>query len=424
MTAPERGNALFLFTKVFPFGSAEEYLADEIPFLVSNFSKVYIIPTEYFGPYSKERRTLPEGCELIDLNKTSATIFFSEKAKLFFLVYLSAMIRGPGTLNYLIKFRNLWGLLLHQYLQGKKLLQTFPENSAHEIYFYSYWCHNSALMLSLLKMDHKILNFVTRAHSFDLYHEAWTGTGTGFLPFKQKKFDEASAIFPVSKAGETHLKNTQKEWGSKTKCQYLGIQSLSENPWLETAKFTLVSCSSLSANKRIVKIAEILSFLNIPCRWVHFGDGPERNLIETSFSKLPENIMVELRGQTPNQEIRSFYATEPIHLFINVSEAEGIPVSMMEAISAGIPVMATSVYGNPEIANEKTGFSIPLNFRAEKVAKLITNFANDPIWQKQIRNQARAYFLNHFQAAQNYPKFIQELKKYPGNIERKDISER
>ena len=47
-------------------------------------------------------------------------------------------------------------------------------------------------------------------------------------------------------------------------------------------------------------------------------------------------------------------------LFVNMSLSEGIPVSIMEAISFGIPIIATNVGGNAEIVNDETGVLIPL----------------------------------------------------------------
>lgn len=48
-------------------------------------------------------------------------------------------------------------------------------------------------------------------------------------------------------------------------------------------------------------------------------------------------------------------------LFVNMSLSEGIPVSIMEAISFGIPIIATNVGGNAEIVNDETGVLIPVN---------------------------------------------------------------
>ena len=97
--------------------------------------------------------------------------------------------------------------------------------------------------------------------------------------------------------------------------------------------------------------------IDIPIHWVHIGDGPERVNIEALISQINNpKIKVLLLGQLPNEEVLHYYETHPVDLFINVSSFEGIPVSIMEAMSRGIPVAATPVGGIPEIVNQDNGF--------------------------------------------------------------------
>ena len=75
-----------------------------------------------------------------------------------------------------------------------------------------------------------------------------------------------------------------------------------------------------------------------------------------------------------NQQIIDFYAKTPLDLFINVSESEGIPVSIMEAMSFGIPAIATNVGGTNEIVNQKNGYLIDSESTSEEISNYINNF--------------------------------------------------
>jgi len=101
-------------------------------------------------------------------------------------------------------------------------------------------------------------------------------------------------------------------------------------------------------------IIEALSKINdIPLKWVHFGDGPlSTELYDLAERILPPNISWKFMGHIPNQELLQWYRENPVSVFINVSETEGIPVSIMEAMSFGIPVIATNVGGTGEIVRE------------------------------------------------------------------------
>ena len=61
----------------------------------------------------------------------------------------------------------------------------------------------------------------------------------------------------------------------------------------------------------------------------------------------------------PTQD-SSIFALE-VFFFVNVSESEGIPVSIMEAASFGIPIIATDVGGTSEIVDNSNGFLIENN---------------------------------------------------------------
>ena len=64
-------------------------------------------------------------------------------------------------------------------------------------------------------------------------------------------------------------------------------------------------------------------------------------------------------GFQDNEKIMDFYRNNPIDIFINVSTNEGVPVSIMEAISFGIPIIATNVGGTNEIViNNITGWLV------------------------------------------------------------------
>lgn len=59
-----------------------------------------------------------------------------------------------------------------------------------------------------------------------------------------------------------------------------------------------------------------------------------------------------------------------------MSLSEGIPVSIMEAISFGIPIIATNVGGNAEIVNDETGVLIPVNIDQAAFNETVSDIMN------------------------------------------------
>lgn len=98
-------------------------------------------------------------------------------------------------------------------------------------------------------------------------------------------------------------------------------------------------------------------------------------------------------------------------VFLNVSMSEGIPVSIMEAMSFGVPVIATKVGGTSEIVNQENGSLLPSQPTAEMIKNELLYFCNlSKMDQEKYSKEALKTWKNKFNAAKNYPEFIQELR--------------
>jgi glycosyltransferase involved in cell wall biosynthesis len=254
-----------------------------------------------------------------------------------------------------------------------------------------------------------ITGFITRAHSVDLYHEDW-----GLLrdeqsvpPFRCLKERNSSRIYPISNHGLTHLKDRGVPL-NRIASRYLGVLDGGLGPMPGEEIFTVVTCSGIDDNKRIHLLGEALSRLNKPVRWIHFGDGPLREQALQSITS--DCVIFECRGQTSNEDVRAFYAKEPVHCFVNLSIVEGLPVSIMEAISHGIPVIATGVYGVPEIVTHGyNGATLPVQFTNAQIDEALMLFMANREQITTMRANARSRFEELFDAEKNYSEFAKEI---------------
>jgi glycosyltransferase involved in cell wall biosynthesis len=78
------------------------------------------------------------------------------------------------------------------------------------------------------------------------------------------------------------------------------------------------------------------------CLWV--GEGDLRSTLATEIAKLSLGRNVILAGHQPDME-RWYDAAD---LFALTSTAEGMPITIMEAMAKGLPVIGTAVSGIPE----------------------------------------------------------------------------
>lgn len=217
-----------------------------------------------------------------------------------------------------------------------------------KVLFYAYWMYEGAFAAARLKEYYPRARFVTRCHGYDLYGVRHKH---GYLPFRRFILEQADGVFPVSEDGRRYLSERfGGAYDGKIQVARLGTLRrwpLPEGPAGEGT--VLVSCSNLIPVKRVERIAAALRKARRPLDWYHFGDGPTRRAVEEAVQRLPGHVRAHLMGYVPNEEVQRFYARGQAVAFVNVSESEGVPVSVMEAQSYGIPVIATDVGGTGEL---------------------------------------------------------------------------
>ncbi len=146
--------------------------------------------------------------------------------------------------------------------------------------------------------------------------------------------------------------------------------------------------------------------------WNHFGGGSltDTEIITQKINNFAPNIKATLWGNVSNNTLIDFYKTKQVDFFISVSASEGIPVSMMEAISFGIPIISTDVGGVNELVNNDNGLLLPNDIYAEQIAKSMANFIyeNNHISKRQA---AKDTWHKYFSAHVNYSNLARKLIK-------------
>jgi glycosyltransferase involved in cell wall biosynthesis len=132
-------------------------------------------------------------------------------------------------------------------------------------------------------------------------------------------------------------------------------------------------------------------------------------LREKAQAIMSKNPLVEIvfKGFVPNKEVELYYASNPVDIFINLSTIEGLPISIMEAISYGIPIIATDVGGTKEIVCKDVGMLLPQNITTQLVLKSIEDFYLRPQNEQQkMRSSAYNYWKFNFDATHNIKKLF------------------
>lgn len=398
---------LYLFTTEFPYGNSKEiFLETEIQYLAKSFKEVHIVPLvkkdfKRLMPdniivenwFADENVTLRSKINALIKNPLLTTqLLFSELTS----KGLPAIFRGKKELlNY----------LAYEIIRSNVLVREFKNFVAPDnIILYSYWL--CELPAAIIFANKKTINTVcvSRAHGFDIYDDKWIAG----VPFRNWKIKNLSKIYVVSQFGIDYLKKRIPEkLHRKLALSQLGVEKHKHQPTaLAKSIKTIVSCSRIVALKRLDLTIALLKELNENIEWVHFGDGIDRSLIEQAALMLPPNIQVRFAGHVDNNRLMEYFSKNHVDLFISTSESEGLPVSMMEAQSFGIPIISYPVGGVPEIVVEgKTGFFFQEKLSMDENAKVLQHALLHTFDRAKIID----FFTLNFNAENNYKAFISDI---------------
>lgn len=387
---------VFLFTEVFPYFGRETFLEVEIKYLSKRFDKVFLIP---FRPSGTNIKPLPGNCEVLPAISSSRIgmyiylLFLSRAHWLFFKEFFSKKIflNGKRFKTWLIAFA-----MTNCYLHDKSIRRIFHETVSTDV-FYSYWGKGGCFLAPFFNWKGK---FVSRFHGeWDLWEELCGN----YAPLRQKILSCLSVAFPISNKGENYLKSRYNI--ERVVVSRLGTQFHGESYRSKDGVFRIVSCSTVNANKRVLYMLDVFSATQTPIEWTHIGIGPDMDTLKKRVQlNTNPNLKVVLKGGLANNEVFDYYLNNPVDCFINLSHSEGIPVSIMEAISCNIPVIATNVGSTSEIMTSETGVLLSSNPTTEDVLSAIQtikvgSFSPFDFWN------------NTYNAESNYNRFIDELKK-------------
>jgi glycosyltransferase involved in cell wall biosynthesis len=103
-------------------------------------------------------------------------------------------------------------------------------------------------------------------------------------------------------------------------------------------------------------------------RLIIIGDGAERLRLERTAGELDDPSRVVFLGH--RDDARDWLAA--CDVYVNSSVSEGVSLTILEAMAAGLPVIATRVGGTPEVVNESCGRLIPSRDPSALTAALVT----------------------------------------------------
>lgn len=405
-----------MFTISYPYGNGESFINSELKYLSKYFQDIEIVP----GYYEEGRTT--RNCDLsVNLNYAKKRWgYFRPITLLYYCILALIRYNWLDEVFYIFQNEYKWTNIkeLARSLYRAQLFENFlqiqfSKNKKIFDLIYFYWVVPEIMgALSFRKNSGINIKIVARGHGGDIYEDRHKGK---YFGFRRNIVSDIDAIYCISDHGKLYLKSKYSSLKKKCHTARLGIIDpgfLNVQPNGDI--LSIVSCSFINPWKRIDLIIDAVDYiLNthpfIKIKWTHIGDGNQYDEIRNyAFKKLNSRANVVFTGYLTESEIMNLYKNESFDVFINVSRIEGLPVTLMEAGSVGLPLIATDVGGSKEIVNFENGILIPANSSVETIASSLLRF-QDKNWASELRIKSKLYWNEKFNAEINHNIFSMKL---------------
>ena len=261
------------------------------------------------------------------------------------------------------------------------------------------------------------ISFSFTAHGSDLHRDRH------MLPEKVSKASFVAAISEYNKS--LILSECQGEYADKVKVVHCGVdtevfcfRSALTSFEKGQSPFSILCVGTLHEVKGQIYLIEACRVLgergvNIVCHFV--GDGPDMPILAKKVEQAGLSDKIIFHGRQTQERIAQILQDVDVLAAPSVptldGRREGIPVVLMEAMSSGVPVIASNLSGIPELVlNEYTGLLFPPG-DIVALADGLERYYHDPDLRKRLRSAGRERIVADFDLYKNASKLAQCIEE-------------
>ena len=409
---------LLMVTSLYPYGTGEAFVAAELEHLSQCFGNIDLVPI-FYEPGTAARPVH----QRVDLAYADARwgalrlprvagALLAALLRYRWVADLGSILAKPRKLDSL---KELVRALYRARMFERYLADRERAGEGVDLIYYYWLLPEIQGALAFRKAGGSPVRIVCRAHGGDLYEYLKPG---GYAGLRRSIVAGIDAIYTISEDGLRYLNRRFPALAAKFDTARLGVADpgfLNVQP--SGGPLSLVSCSFAVPGKRLHLIVDAIAHLlaadpTLEVRWTHVGDGPLLDAVRAraagAFAAFGARGQAVFKGYLTQPALMEVYRDEGFDAIVNVSDTEGIPVSLMEAGAAGIPMIATDVGGTAEIVNAANGVLIHADADVATIAAAMLRF-RDRSAARACRKSARLHWEAHFNAAANYGRFARTL---------------
>ena len=353
-------------------GTPDTFLLQELPWLCGHFERVLVCSGRGIAEISKDRpaKIHPEKPACGELRAFVSAWFQKQLWSEIRRLKADKKKTAP----------NLLKLFLFT-VRGRKLFYWIQSSiqQDEQVTAYAYWMSYDGYAAALCKQKNRNIRAIARGHAFDIDIQR-----NPMNPYLMKRFmaEQLDCIYPISETAKEHISAYTDVPQQKLRVVGVGSAGEKAETYQQAPRFMdgilhVISCSAMVEIKQLPLLIDTLAkWKHSKLHWIHIGGGTDEAMVRSYAAKMLgecQEITYTLAGTLPPEQVRALYATKPFDVFINTSRNEGTPVAIMEALHAGIPVVAPAVGGIPELVDESVGCLYPQGGDTDDILRALTN---------------------------------------------------
>jgi glycosyltransferase involved in cell wall biosynthesis len=237
------------------------------------------------------------------------------------------------------------------------------------------------------------------AHAFDIYR---SDVSPRVL---RRKIDDANFVITISESNQYHLEMVADESGDKIRLLHNGIDLSKFTPAQapDRPSFTILCVARLVEKKGLPYLIEACRHLrdrglDFQC-WI-VGRGNQRPRLARMIHDARLEDRVHMRGAVRQGEVPALYRSADVFVLPAIvasdGNREGLPVSIVEALACGLPVVSTAVSGISEVVrHDHNGLLVPQRNPWELTEALQRLITSRPLCER-LRGNARPSVTGRF----------------------------
>lgn len=389
---------IIIFSSRYPCSDKSAFLGREIDALTATFNRVILVPIAWSGDDVRNVACPPRTEVVLGptqiYNSVIGKIFLLGLGILLFPFTTSNQIGGRALAASVRRCSSIRQIVFALVLLGYDgvsawfLSRIVPAGS--RALLFNYWLFPYCYLTGLvLRKSSRVGRAVARGHGSDIFLEE---RGNHMSLTRYGYLASLDQVFAAHNAGRDYLVNKIGLDSEKVITLRLGVPDSGRcvDPGSEEGVLSVVSCCHISAFKRVDMVGRVCRRL---CRrkeikslrWTHIGDGPSFADLKREFDSPDGPMTTDLRGNVPSARVLDEVSFAKPHVFVHLSLWEGLPIAVVEALSLGIPCVATDAGGTREMVDDSVGRLVSLTDEDDEVEDAVFR-----VWQENCGPDAHA----------------------------------